>query len=464
MADGELIDRQSPTATPGDGPSGGPPGFLADASPPPPAARVRSLLPDRPRVYLLLAVMAAVTAAGLVAEAGVSGGPFLGRYPAAVIVFAVATAFSVLIPVRQLVTSGGKLVINPTVTFSLSLMFLAPPMSASLVVAASIGAGSVVKGLPPRKTVFNAMNFAVSLMVGSTILHGLGAGAGLLGPGPPGARWYLVGPLAMVVAEVSEDLMTAVIVSLSSGRPLGSVIRFVMSRDALLSQLPFVLMAPPMVVVAQRTVVLIAPLIVGGFAICHLHQVADRRQESANHDPLTGLANRRAFMERLEELSDRPRQSAAAAVLLIDLDRFKAVNDTLGHEAGDQVLNEVGRRLQAACRPEDLVARLGGDEFAVLLSGDSGPDTVAGIAWRIHESVNRPMDLAPGLIDVGASVGAAMTDGHADRPDQLLHRADMAMYGAKRSGRGVEIAGCAPVQLPQGVDRPAGGVPGLTSL
>ena len=404
---------------------------------------VRHLFPDRPLVYVLLAVMAATSAAVAVAVAatGVSAGPFLGRYPSAVAIFAVATTASLLIPVRQLETSGGRLVVHPTVAFTLSLTFLVPPLAAGAVAAGSIFVGCVLLRLPPRKTAFNTMNFAIAVMAGGLVLHGLGESAGLLGSAPPDVMWYLAASLAMVVAEGSDDLLTSAIISLSSGRPLASIARFILSREALLSKAAFVVMAPPMVVVAQRSAVLIAPLLLVGFALCHLHRVAAREEQSANLDPLTGLPNRRAFMERLEALGDDRRRRPVYALLLIDLDRFKAVNDSLGHDSGDQVLIEVARRLREVCRPDDLVARLGGDEFAVLVAGESSPDTVAGIAWRIHATLNQPMTLLEGPITIGASVGAAIADGDADVGDLTLNQADLAMYRAKRAGLGVEIAG-----------------------
>nr|BFE55676.1 hypothetical protein GCM10020063_002020 [Dactylosporangium thailandense] len=147
--------------------------------------------------------------------------------------------------------------------------------------------------------------------------------------------------------------------------------------------------------------------------------------EQATHDALTGLPNRALFNERLEH---------ATAAILVDLDDFKAVNDTLGHPVGDGLLVEVGRRLRAAVRPTDLVARLGGDEFAVLVP-EGSQDGLDGLPARILAELDRPVHTHGHVLTVTASVGvAARTDG--DGAQDLLRHADIAMYAAKRRGKG----------------------------
>jgi diguanylate cyclase (GGDEF)-like protein/PAS domain S-box-containing protein len=161
------------------------------------------------------------------------------------------------------------------------------------------------------------------------------------------------------------------------------------------------------------------------------------------HDELTGLANRAHLMERMGRCSPstvpwsrtaEPR--GALAVLFVDLDRFKPVNDTHGHEAGDAVLVAVARRLEGIVRGSDVVARLGGDEFVVVLEPAPSPSTAAAIGRRIVEELARPIRLADGVeVVVGASVGL-VSGGSGDDPDELLRRADAATYRAKAAGRG----------------------------
>ncbi|GLC25139.1 hypothetical protein rosag_16520 [Roseisolibacter agri] len=184
----------------------------------------------------------------------------------------------------------------------------------------------------------------------------------------------------------------------------------------------------------------------------------------AYHDALTGLANRARFLDRLERALGRAYAAGdpgRVAVLMLDLDDFKAVNDTMGHAAGDALLIEVAERLRAATRhgdsrDRDTVARLGGDEFAVLLDGVRDDADVAAVAERIVAALARPFTLATGVARVGTSVGSARAtvsamglgtatpDGIPGRvPDAavaaILHHADIAMYRAKALGRGRHV-------------------------
>ncbi|AEV84817.1 Signaling protein ykoW [Actinoplanes sp. SE50] len=171
-----------------------------------------------------------------------------------------------------------------------------------------------------------------------------------------------------------------------------------------------------------------------------LVQDADASEHRSLHDPLTGLPNRRMFHERL---TDSVRVSAnrrddQVAVMIIDLDGFKAVNDTLGHQAGDQLLQEAGHRLRAGIRDGDLAARLGGDEFAVLLSGVTDLATAVEVAERLSDKIRHDFLLDVGAASVSASIGLALgTTDVAD--DELLRQADAAMYRAKAAGGGVAV-------------------------
>jgi diguanylate cyclase (GGDEF)-like protein/PAS domain S-box-containing protein len=157
----------------------------------------------------------------------------------------------------------------------------------------------------------------------------------------------------------------------------------------------------------------------------------------AHHDALTGLANRTALAQKIEEAAARQRERGESfAVLLLDLDRFKQVNDTLGHPAGDTLLTEVATRLKSLLRETDVLARLGGDEFAIIQAGEADQrDAAKTLAQRIIELLARPFEIDWGDINIGASIGIALAPEHETGADELLKMADLALYRAKSAGR-----------------------------
>jgi diguanylate cyclase (GGDEF)-like protein len=171
-----------------------------------------------------------------------------------------------------------------------------------------------------------------------------------------------------------------------------------------------------------------------------LERERENLRHSALHDQLTGLPNRVLLYDRLGHgLAAARRESRPLAVLLIDLDGFKQVNDSLGHRQGDDVLAEAARRLQGAVREADTVARLGGDEFVAVLPG-ADRATAVSIAERILGDLGAPMALEGRDFRLGASVGLALFPGDGADADSLVLAADRAMYTAKRSGGGVAVA------------------------
>jgi len=157
----------------------------------------------------------------------------------------------------------------------------------------------------------------------------------------------------------------------------------------------------------------------------------------AFHDTLTGLPNRTLFRERLERAIEQMAEDRACqfAVLFLDLDRFKIINDSLGHTAGDQLLVAIARRLEIDLRAQDVVARLGGDEFAILLNGIRGADEAMGIVDRLQTELSRPFVLAEHRLMTTTSIGIAMGSINYEWPEDILRDADMAMYQAKVKGR-----------------------------
>jgi diguanylate cyclase (GGDEF)-like protein len=158
---------------------------------------------------------------------------------------------------------------------------------------------------------------------------------------------------------------------------------------------------------------------------------------STLHDSLTGLPNRSLFTERLRHSMRRTARHPedVFAVLFLDLDRFKDVNDNLGHFAGDELLRAVARRLEACLRPEDTVARLSGDEFAILLESITDASDAGRVAERIEEALSFPINLGGAEVTTSASMGIVTSSMSQEQPEQLLRSADMAMYRAKAAGR-----------------------------
>jgi len=179
-----------------------------------------------------------------------------------------------------------------------------------------------------------------------------------------------------------------------------------------------------------------------GYLVDRLRAQAELNVYQARHDALTGLPNRRLFSERLDEVLAAG--DGRCAVLLLDVDRFKEVNDTLGHQNGDLVLQEIARRMADLAGPRGVVARLGGDEFAVLLDEpSSGRMTVgectAGLAKAIGRSFETPFGIEGLAIGLTASIGIALAPDHGSTVDALIRRADVAMYIAKQLRTGFEV-------------------------
>ena len=170
-----------------------------------------------------------------------------------------------------------------------------------------------------------------------------------------------------------------------------------------------------------------------------LQRAAAEREYQALHDPLTGLPNRTLFTDRVRQAVAALGPDGRLAVLLIDLDRFKEINDTLGHASGDLVLREVGIRLRAGLPDSHLVARLGGDEFAVLVPALPGWDAAVAVGQLVRATLGRPLPVEQLELEVSGSIGIALGPDHGDDPELLLQRADVAMYQAKDGHADIEV-------------------------
>jgi diguanylate cyclase (GGDEF)-like protein len=216
------------------------------------------------------------------------------------------------------------------------------------------------------------------------------------------------------------DYMMSLDASARAGRPNYSVLEFKDGRT-----------------IAIQT----QPMPDGGWVATH-EDISERRRAEAKieflakHDVLTGLANRSLLLERMQQALGAAAGGIDFAILYLDLDRFKAVNDNLGHNAGDELLRNVAKRLDDTVRKGDTIARIGGDEFVVLQTGIVGPDDAAQLAQRIVNSVGEPYRIGDDEVIVGVSVGVDIAGRGPRSADVLLKNADIALYVAKSQGRG----------------------------
>jgi len=182
------------------------------------------------------------------------------------------------------------------------------------------------------------------------------------------------------------------------------------------------------------------------YCVTFAKDITERKQQEqaleyqAMHDPLTALPNRAAFTSSLlRELVEAQRSGGILAVLLLDLDRFKEINDTLGHSVGDRLLQGLAERLEPQMPEHATIARFGGDEFALMLPKISSPAEAENFANMVLDEIRRPFAVDDVILDIGGSIGVSVFPEHGETPDELLQHADVAMYAAKRSNMGYEL-------------------------
>lgn len=289
------------------------------------------------------------------------------------------------------------------------------------------------------------------LLHGSVDILGIGAGALVLGlfgeepsvetPWQP-ATWDLEAVPEVVLVAVTYLLVTRLLLWLAlspRGGGLPTVARTALLRQALVA-VALLGIAPLICVVAVTQPVLLPLFAVPLIALDSTLWIARARAEEQLRDPLTGLPNRQWLLERAwTALDEAERLGTRAALVLIDLDRFRAVNDTLGHLAGDRLLLQIADRLRQALPEDAEAARLGGDEFAVLLPVADSTTSAQRIARHLVAELSSPLDLDGLTLVLEASAGVAVFPDHALDAEGLLRRADVAMYQAKRDRTGVEV-------------------------
>jgi diguanylate cyclase (GGDEF)-like protein len=320
--------------------------------------------------------------------------------------------------------------------FVCAMLFLWGPWPAIILLAIASTAADLRVRKSWWKVLFNPAQYAVSVAAGALAMRICGQHPSLAHPLTAFHASDLAWMAAAWIAYFTVNF--ALVAGVLSWHPalvdalLGDFVHYTAMTFAVLA------LSPLVVVVAQTTWLILPLLLIPLLLLYYTAQMSLMREHEAAHDPLTGLPNRASLRFAIDHALVRHRRDGQPfGLLLIDMDDFKRINDTLGHHVGDDLLTHFAERLRAAIRPSDQVARLGGDEFAVIVQ-DAEEDEVRSVAQRIRASVLDPIQLHGLALDVEMSIGIAICPNHGQDGDTLLRCADVAMYSAKETHAGVE--------------------------
>jgi diguanylate cyclase (GGDEF)-like protein len=341
---------------------------------------------------------------------------------------------------RPIITPGRSVpeAAAASITFTFAaLLYWGLPAAALLQAVAVLIAGAVARRAPFRNA-FNAAQYSLSLGAGALVMAVVGVHPAPASPWVPGGGQVIGVALAALAFFVANVTLVDVAVAIHSRVPVAVTVRADLPYQVMVSLA--LLAAAPLVVVVMAHSAALVPLFLLPLAGVYANAAMSlQREHQAHHDELTGLPNRKLLVIRTgEALTEAARQGRPAGFLLLDLDHFKEVNDTLGHPVGDRMLRAVAHRLTHSVRPGDVVARLGGDEFAVLLPALRNPSAAREVAVRLRAALAEPIRMEGMSFAIEASVGIALYPDHAPDFELLLQRADVAMYLAKERRTGVE--------------------------
>jgi diguanylate cyclase (GGDEF)-like protein len=381
--------------------------------------------------------VAAVSAAGAGLVAGIAlsdADGLTSGLDALVLLFGLAILVAELFPLD---VPGHEGQATFSTTFAFALLLARGVEDVIVIHVVTVVAADLIRRRQPAKLLFNAAQYALSWGAAGAVLMlawpGATAGGGL--------QYLQLAAVPAVAATAATFLLVNVMLAstppaLAGGlSPLASMLGDLLFQVS--SAVVLLALVPAVLVVADFSLALIPLLWIPLVAIELGGRQAVINQHQATHDTLTGLPNRAHLHARLASaLQQAAAGEGQVGVLMMDLDGFKEINDTLGHHHGDLLLQQVARRLTEQTRPGDLVARLGGDEFAILLPTATGVEDCVAVARRVLAGLEGPMSVKGADLDVRASAGIAVAPMHSADVDGLLSCADMAMYHAKgtRSG------------------------------
>jgi diguanylate cyclase (GGDEF)-like protein len=395
---------------------------------------LRVAFPFRLRLYL-----GGVYAAGAMALFGVLATATLSIPQNVIAVVAVTVVLLIIgevFPIR-LWRQGSLQEYTFSGTFSLALLSTGPVVYA---VAAQLAALLFIEFRQRVRAEAVAFNVAqyILMLVSARLAVCMVAGVGFGGfTRVSGVRQLVSLAVAALVYFLVNAVLTGTVIALSNGAPvLASVRAFIRAE---IPVAPIVLGLAPLVVAATHLSVWTAPLcLLPIIAVRRAATLAAEHEIAALHDPLTSLPNRALLLVRLRQALDARHPDGQVALLMLDLDHFKEINDTLGHPVGDELLKLVSARLVSTIRTGDTVARLGGDEFAVVVR-DATAEGAVDMAQRLNASLSEAFRLVEVSLNVEASIGIALSPDHGADAETLIRRADVALYAAKQNRGGHAI-------------------------
>lgn len=337
-----------------------------------------------------------------------------------------------LVPIK-LGTGEGE--VAPSTTFTFALLLSSGLAAAAIAVAAASGLSDLIDRKRPSRSAFNVAQYVLAIAAAGAVL----VATGVL----PHERAFSAADLPAILAAalvffVVNTGLVAGAIAVTSGTRLRDQISSELIRQSATEGILLGL-APLAVLALDSAPVLLPLLALPMVAVQRAGRQALIAERLALHDALTGLPNRVLFRTRTQHaIAGAGRAGTGVAVMLLDLDRFKEINDTLGHHYGDEVLRQVGERLSGLLGEDDTVARLGGDEFAILLRSVETPAAGVAVAAAVRRAIAEHFDVAGVRLELGASVGIASFPEHGQDVDVLMQRADVAMYQAKEGRTGVE--------------------------
>ncbi|GIH13530.1 putative bifunctional diguanylate cyclase/phosphodiesterase [Rugosimonospora africana] len=404
---------------------------------------LRNTAPPR-REGVFFGYVAVVCVSGLAVFAPqVPGLPdFLRSAPAA---FWLMGALAVLLDVSPLRPPGPRQTspVFPSICFTFATLLVWGLGPAVLVQTVAVAAASARMRYRPWRAAFNAGQYAVAFGAAALVLR-LAEAEPLARVNRPGWTAAMIALAAGVTWFVVNYALVSWAVWLRFEGSFWSLLSHTAGYETL-STGALLLLGPVLVGAVDLSPALIPFVLVPLYAVNQMARLYTAHNRLATRDSLTGLANRERLMAEVDEQVGAHEAAAedpgspVFALLLLDIDRFKHVNDALGHGVGDRLLVHVGRRLSATVRPEDLVARLGGDEFAIVAPGLSGAGEARALAERIAAVLDDPVALDGLPLDVGGSIGVAVYPRHGDDFATLMRHADVAMYDAKTRGDVVAV-------------------------